>query len=198
MTKLENGLQVKRLDNGMVGVLEHLGKTAWKIKYLDGTASYGSESKIKENFFIQNKEPETIEVKGYTVVDLPVESEQEEGVTYDEYLARQEGIEPPEKEFAEEYCKKDYDLSAKMYEVLSDGVEPETGLIDKQKHYTNNGIQPITIMKANMTKEKYRGFLEGNILKYPLRYEDKDGLKDLKKTLTYLTWLIEDIEERGL
>lgn len=79
-----------------------------------------------------------------------------------------------------------------------DGVEPETGLIDKQKHYTNNGIQPIEIMKANMTKEKYRGFLEGNILKYPLRYEDKDGLKDLKKTLTYLTWLIEDIEERGL
>lgn len=79
-----------------------------------------------------------------------------------------------------------------------DGVEPKTGLIDKQKHYTNNGIQPIEIMKANMTKEKYRGFLEGNILKYPLRYEDKDGLKDLKKTLTYLTWLIEDIEERGL
>lgn len=79
-----------------------------------------------------------------------------------------------------------------------DGVEAETGLIDNQKHYTNNGIQPIQIMKANMTKEKYRGFLEGNILKYPLRYEDKDGLKDLKKTLTYLTWLIEDIEERGL
>lgn len=95
-----------------------------------------------------------------------------------------------------------------------DGVEPEqdvvtkhlekeahkiaSDLIDNQKHYTNNGIQPIQIMKANMTKEKYRGFLEGNILKYPLRYEDKDGLKDLKKTLTYLTWLIEDIEERGL
>lgn len=79
-----------------------------------------------------------------------------------------------------------------------DGVEPETGLIDNQKHYTNNGIQPIQIMKANMTKEKYRGFLEGNILKYPLRYEDKNGLEDLKKAKTYLTWLIEDIEERGL
>lgn len=79
-----------------------------------------------------------------------------------------------------------------------DGVEAETGLIDNQKHYTNNGIQPIQIMKANMTKEKYRGFLEGNILKYPLRYEDKNGLEDLKKAKTYLTWLIEDIEERGL
>ena len=79
-----------------------------------------------------------------------------------------------------------------------DAVEAETGLIDQQEHYTNNGIQPIQIMKANMTKEKYRGFLEGNILKYPLRYEDKNGLEDLKKAKTYLTWLIEDIEERGL
>lgn len=76
--------------------------------------------------------------------------------------------------------------------------EPKTDLIDQQEHYTNNGIQPIEIMKANMTKEKFRGFLEGNILKYPLRYEDKNGLEDLKKAKTYLTWLIEDIEERGL
>ena len=79
-----------------------------------------------------------------------------------------------------------------------DGVKPDNGLIDKQSHYTNNGIQPIEIMKANMSKEKYRGFLEGNIIKYPLRYEDKNGLEDLKKAKTYLTWLIEDIEERGL
>lgn len=84
------------------------------------------------------------------------------------------------------------------HEPKEDGVEPKTDLIDKQDHYTNNGIQPIEIMKANMTKEKYRGFLEGNILKYPLRYEDKNGLEDLKKAKTYLTWLIEDIEERGL
>lgn len=85
-----------------------------------------------------------------------------------------------------------------------DGVEPdvevyfESDLIDNQIHYTVNGIQPIQIMKANMTKEEYRGFLEGNILKYPLRYKHKNGLEDLKKAKTYLSWLIEDIEERGL
>lgn len=85
-----------------------------------------------------------------------------------------------------------------------DGVEPdvevyfESDLIDNQIHYTVNGIQPIQIMKANMTKEEFRGFLEGNILKYPLRYKHKNGLEDLKKAKTYLTWLIEDIEERGL
>ena len=85
-----------------------------------------------------------------------------------------------------------------------DGVEPdvevyfESDLIDNQIHYTVNGIQPIQIMKANMTKEEYRGFLEGNILKYPLRYKHKNGIEDLKKAKTYLSWLIEDIEERGL
>lgn len=83
-------------------------------------------------------------------------------------------------------------------EVYFEESKRDLDLIDNQIHYTVNGIQPIQIMKANMTKEEYRGFLEGNILKYPLRYKHKNGLEDLKKAKTYLTWLIEDIEERGL
>lgn len=196
MTKLENGLTVKRLDNGMIGALEHLGDTAWKIKYLDGTASYSSDSKIKEHFFIQSKEPETIEVQGYTVVDLPVNDEPTIEELFENY--GDDGVEPEQEKSMtyDEYLNQSDDVVTKHLEKEAHKIASD--LIDNQKHYTNNGIQPITIMKANMTKEKYRGFLEGNILKYPLRYEDKDGLKDLKKTLTYLTWLIEDIEERGL
>lgn len=191
---------IKRIVDNKKGTVRQIHNNLFKVKYHDGTTSYITKGALEDRFIV-GKEVTTkpIEVKGYTVVELPVESEpEEESMTYDEYLDGTEYVEPPEKEFAEEYCQKDYDLSAKMYEALTDGVEPESKLVDKQKHYTNNGIQPIEIMKANMTKEKYRGFLEGNILKYPLRYEDKDGLKDLKKTLTYLTWLIEDIEERGL
>lgn len=96
------------------------------------------------------------------------------------------------------------ELEINFEDSKCDGVEPdvevyfESDLIDNQIHYTVNGIQPIQIMKANMTKEEFRGFLEGNILKYPLRYKHKNGLEDLKKAKTYLTWLIEDIEERGL
>lgn len=156
MTKLENGLTVKRLDNGMVGALEHLGGTAWKINYLDGTASYSSESKIKEHFFIQSKEPED--------------------------NSKCDGVEP------------------KTIEELFEDYEPESdnGLIDNQKHYTANGIQPIEIMKANLNLAEYQAFLLGNVWKYTMRYKDKNGLQDLKKAKTYLTWLIEDIEERGL
>lgn len=141
--KLEDGMVVKRKDNGLKGVAYKMEGKMWKVKYHDGTHTYTTESAFKKHFVI----PEL------------------------------------EVNFDDSKC---------------DGVEPKTDLIDKQEHYTNNGIQPIQIMKANMTKEKYRGFLEGNILKYPLRYEDKNGLEDLKKAKTYLTWLIEDIEERGL
>lgn len=167
--KLHDGMLVKRKDNGAKGVAHKMEGKMWKVKYHDGTHTYTTESAFKNHFVIPEIE-----------------------INFDLSMGE------PEKEFAEEYCKKDNDLTAKMYEALSDGVEPTNDLIDQQDHYTNNGIQPIQIMKANMTKEKYRGFLEGNILKYPLRYEDKNGLEDLKKAKTYLTWLIEDIEERGL
>lgn len=71
-------------------------------------------------------------------------------------------------------------------------------LIDNQKHYTNNGIhEPIRVMRDTFTQEEYCGYLNGNVLKYMLRYKDKNGLEDLKKAQTYLTWLIEAHEEMG-
>lgn len=65
-------------------------------------------------------------------------------------------------------------------------------LIENQPHYKNQGIEPIVLMRANLSKEEFSGFLQGNVLKYMLRYKDKNGLEDLKKALTYLTWLIEE------
>lgn len=162
---LHDGMLVKRKDNGVKGVAHKMEGKMWKVKYHDGTHTYTTESAFKKHFVL----PE---------LEIEFEDEQEESMTYDEYLNQSDDVVTKH-------------LEKEAHKTGSD-------LIDNQKHYTNNGIQPIQIMKANMTKEKYRGFLEGNILKYPLRYEDKDGLKDLKKTLTYLTWLIEDIEERGL
>lgn len=70
----------------------------------------------------------------------------------------------------------------------------KTGLIDKQEHYTANGIQPIDLMRQNFTPEAFQGFLEGNIIKYVLRHRRKNGVEDLRKAMTYLTWLIEEEE----
>lgn len=65
-------------------------------------------------------------------------------------------------------------------------------LIDNQAHYKNQGVEPIELMRANFTKEEYAGFLQGNVLKYMLRYKNKNGIEDLKKAKTYLTWLIKE------
>ncbi|ASZ75619.1 hypothetical protein phiSHEF4_26 [Enterococcus phage phiSHEF4] len=167
--KLHDGMLVKRKDNGEKGVAHKMEGKMWKVKYHDGTHTYTTESAFKNHFVI----PE-LEVNFEDSKCDGVEPEQEEVMTYDEYLYMSGGVEPD----VEVYFESD--------------------LIDNQIHYTVNGIQPIQIMKANMTKEEYRGFLEGNILKYPLRYKHKNGLEDLKKAKTYLSWLIEDIEERGL
>lgn len=167
--KLQDGMVVKRKDNGLTGVAHKMEGKMWKVKYHDGTHTYTTESAFKNHFVI----PE-LEVNFESSKCDGVEPEQEEVMTYDEYLYMSGGVEPD----VEVYFESD--------------------LIDNQIHYTVNGIQPIQIMKANMTKEEFRGFLEGNILKYPLRYKHKNGLEDLKKAKTYLTWLIEDIEERGL
>lgn len=148
--KLQDGMVVKRKDNGLKGVAHKLQGGMWKVKYHDGTHTYTTELSFEQNFILPK---------------LEVEFEDD---------SKCDGVEPD----VEVYFESD--------------------LIDNQIHYTVNGIQPIQIMKANMTKEEFRGFLEGNILKYPLRYKHKNGLEDLKKAKTYLTWLIEDIEERGL
>ncbi|AKG94411.1 hypothetical protein ZZ2_007 [Enterococcus phage Ec-ZZ2] len=167
--KIQDGMVVKRKDNGLKGVAHKMEGKMWKVKYHDGTHTYTTESAFKNHFVI----PE-LEVNFEDSKCDGVEPEQEKSMTYDEYLYMSGGVEPD----VEVYFESD--------------------LIDNQIHYTVNGIQPIQIMKANMTKEEFRGFLEGNILKYPLRYKHKNGLEDLKKAKTYLTWLIEDIEERGL
>lgn len=198
--KLQDGMLVKRKDNGAKGVAHKMEGGMWKVKYHDGTHTYTTESAFKNHFVI----PE-LEVNFEDSKCDGVEAEQEVNMTYDEYLNQSDDV---VTKHLEKEAHKTMELLFEEYEPTNDskcdGVEPDvevyfdSDLIDNQIHYTVNGIQPIQIMKANMTKEEFRGFLEGNILKYPLRYKHKNGLEDLKKAKTYLTWLIEDIEERGL
>lgn len=68
--------------------------------------------------------------------------------------------------------------------------------VSHQDHYVNQGIEPIEYMRANFSKEAFRGFLHGNIQKYLTRHEKKNKLEDLLKAKVYLQWLIEDWEER--
>lgn len=58
-------------------------------------------------------------------------------------------------------------------------------------HYKKGGLETITILKKKLTPEEFAGFCKGNILKYVLRADYKNGVEDYEKALVYLKWLIE-------
>lgn len=58
-------------------------------------------------------------------------------------------------------------------------------------HYEDMSIEPIEVMRSNFSREQYEGYLVGNILKYMMRYERKNGVQDLRKASTYLAELID-------
>ena len=57
-------------------------------------------------------------------------------------------------------------------------------------HYQKGGVECIEAIEASMTPEAFKGFLKGNCIKYLYRYENKNGLEDLKKAEWYLLRLI--------
>ena len=59
------------------------------------------------------------------------------------------------------------------------------------EHYQSKTIQPWDAMQAWMTKEQFKGFLWGNIIKYIARWQDKGGVEDLRKARHYMDKLIE-------
>lgn len=61
-------------------------------------------------------------------------------------------------------------------------------------HYEQMAIQPLQVMKANFSKAEYEGYLRGNVLKYLLRYQTKNGVEDLKKASSYLDELVGYLE----
>lgn len=66
----------------------------------------------------------------------------------------------------------------------------------KPSHYKLwDGVEVIDVMKATLSVEGYRGYLEGNVLKYTTRWRKKDGIQDLKKAMYYLKELINEMEK---
>jgi hypothetical protein len=55
-------------------------------------------------------------------------------------------------------------------------------------HYSRWKIEPIEFIRANNLD-----FYRANIIKYIMRHDAKDELRDLQKALQYLKWFIEDM-----
>ncbi len=67
-----------------------------------------------------------------------------------------------------------------------------TDNIKEPKHYTQYRIEPIDYIISNNLD-----FCTGNIIKYVLRYNLKNGVEDLKKAKQYIDFLIEKKVEKG-
>ena len=57
-------------------------------------------------------------------------------------------------------------------------------------HYTKHNIQPYTFITSNNLS-----FFQGNVIKYVVRYKDKNGIEDLKKIIHYCELEIERLRK---
>ncbi len=71
-----------------------------------------------------------------------------------------------------------------------------TDFINSPPHYIKGGLEVIDILQAKLSHEALIGYITGNILKYIFRYQDKNGVHDLKKARWYLEKLIDVYEEK--
>lgn len=57
-------------------------------------------------------------------------------------------------------------------------------------HHYQGSIECIEAIEASMNPEAFKGALKANVIKYVWRYEQKNGVEDLKKAQWYLERLI--------
>ena len=71
----------------------------------------------------------------------------------------------------------------------------EECMVENPSHYNAGSIECIEAIRASMSTESYTGYLKGNVQKYVWRYEDKNGVEDLRKAQWYLNTLIDVLSE---
>jgi len=69
--------------------------------------------------------------------------------------------------------------------------------VKSPKHYRLEGlnIESIDVIRATLGKEGFKSFCKGNIMKYLIRAEKKNGMEDYKKAQIYLGWYLKECEE---
>ena len=78
--------------------------------------------------------------------------------------------------------------NAKTTKTQSDPVNSPT-------HYQTGLIETIDSIKNILGHEKFQAYCIGNVIKYLSRYREKNGLEDLKKAETYISFIIKSYKE---
>ena len=73
--------------------------------------------------------------------------------------------------------------------------ESTVDMVNHPSHYTQGGIECIDCIKsATVGKVGIEAFCVGNAIKYLFRYEEKNGIEDVKKARWYIDRLIKELE----
>ena len=96
-----------------------------------------------------------------------------------------------------------YDHVYKNSEVRLDGshlndaelyIEPD--MVSHPKHYTQGDIECIDALKAaTVGKRGIEAVCVANVIKYLWRYEEKNGIEDVRKAKFYIERLLKELEE---
>lgn len=71
-----------------------------------------------------------------------------------------------------------------------------TDMVNHPSHYTQGGIECIdAITAATVGKTGIEAVCVANVVKYLWRYEEKNGLEDVKKARWYVERLINELSE---
>ena len=69
--------------------------------------------------------------------------------------------------------------------------------VDPKSTYYDIGIETIKIIKAKLTKEQFKGYLLGNLIKYPCRLNFKgQSERDAEKIRFYSGMLEDEMEDK--
>lgn len=105
------------------------------------------------------------------------------------------GIKTPSERF--EWNKYIDDFEAKWnHDMLKAHLNEKlvSDNVHAPEHYKLRGldIEAIDVIRGALTKDEFRGFCKGNVLKYTIREGHKNGDEDLKKAKKYLDFLEKD------
>lgn len=75
------------------------------------------------------------------------------------------------------------------------GKESDGDMVNHPSHYTQGGIECIDALKAaTVSKTGIEAVCTANAIKYLWRYEEKNGIEDVKKARWYIDRLIKELE----
>ena len=83
---------------------------------------------------------------------------------------------------------EDIKMDNNKFTITQNTNEEKPDMVNHPKHYTSGtlGIEVISTMEMCATREEFMGYLRCNALKYISRFENKNGLEDVKKCEWYV------------